>query len=48
MKKALFKFLNKVNKRLLPRLYKKDPSRLKPWERIILAYKYYILTRSLD
>ena len=48
MKKSIFRVLNKLNKAILPKLSGKDPSKLTKWEQGLLAYRYYILTRSLD
>ena len=48
MKKTLFKTLNKINKEVLPKLSKKDPSTLTKWEQALTAYRYYVLTQSLD
>jgi hypothetical protein len=47
MKKALFRILVKLNKLILPSLYKKDPMRLTNLEKILLGYKYWVLTNSL-
>lgn len=47
MKKALFKILVKLNKLLLPSLYKKDPMKLSTLEKGILGYRYWALTNSL-
>nr|WP_199156581.1 hypothetical protein [Pedobacter sp. ASV2] len=48
MKKALFKALVKVNKIILPSLYKKDPSKLSTLQKAILGYRYWVLTNALD
>lgn len=48
MRKTIFRVLNKLNKAVLPKLSGKDPNKLSKWEQGILAYRYYILTRSLD
>ncbi len=48
MKKAFFKLLNKVNKAALPKLSDKDPATLSKWQQGLLAYRYYVLTQSLD
>ncbi|ACU04068.1 MULTISPECIES: hypothetical protein [Pedobacter] len=47
MKKQLFKILVKLNKVLLPSLYKKDPMKLSTVQKAILGYKYWTLTNSL-
>ncbi|WP_165384656.1 hypothetical protein [Sphingobacterium corticibacterium] len=48
MTKSIFRLLNKLNRSILPKLSGKDPSKLTKWEQAILAYRYYVLTRSLD
>ncbi|WP_316810165.1 hypothetical protein [Pedobacter heparinus] len=47
MKKQFFKILVKLNKVLLPSLYKKDPMKLTNVQKAILGYKYWTLTNSL-
>lgn len=47
MKKQFFKILVKLNKVLLPSLYKKDPMKLSNVQKAILGYKYWTLTNSL-
>ncbi|WP_182995400.1 hypothetical protein [Pelobium manganitolerans] len=45
--KALFKLLNRLNKMVLPSLYRKDPNRLTKFEKVLTAYRYWVLTNSL-
>lgn len=47
MKRSLFKILSKINKMILPSLYKKDPMKLTNIEKAILGYKYWVVTNSL-
>ena len=47
MKKQLFKILVRLNKVLLPSLYKKDPMKLTTLQKAILGYRYWALTNSL-
>lgn len=47
MKAWLFKILAKVNKVVLPSLYKKDPMKLSNLQKAILGYRYWVLTNSL-
>jgi hypothetical protein len=47
MTRGLFKLLVKVNKLILPSLYKKDPMKLSNLEKIVLGYKYWAVTNSL-
>jgi len=46
-KKILFQFLAKLNKLLLPSLYKKDMKKLKKVEMLIIAYRYWVTKNSL-
>lgn len=48
MKKLLFKILAKINKLILPSLYKKDPMKLTNVQKAILGYKYWVVTNSLS
>ncbi|WP_426329619.1 hypothetical protein [Pedobacter sp. R-06] len=48
MKKGLFKILVKINKVLLPSLYKKDPNKLTAFQKAVLGYRYWVLTNALD
>ncbi len=46
-KKVLFRFLAKLNKLILPSLYKKDMKKLKRVEMLIIAYRYWVTKNSL-
>ncbi|TCO25071.1 hypothetical protein EV200_104106 [Pedobacter psychrotolerans] len=48
MKKQVFKVLAKLNKVVLPSLYKKDPNKLNTFQKAILGYRYWVLTKALD
>ena len=48
MKKSFFRWLNKVNKAVLPKLSNKDPNKLTKIKKGILAYRYFVLVNSLD
>jgi hypothetical protein len=48
MKKKFFQLLNKVNKLILPSLYKKDPSKLTKFEQALTGYRYWVLLKALD
>ncbi|MCJ0743384.1 hypothetical protein [Pedobacter montanisoli] len=47
MKKIAFGMLNQLNKLLLPSLFKKDPNRLKGYEKAILGFRYWVLINYL-
>ena len=46
-KKILFRFLAKLNKVILPSLYKKDMKKLKKVEMLIIAYRYWVTKNAL-
>lgn len=48
MKIKFFKFLNKLNKALLPKYGNRDPLKLKKYQQAIIAYRYFILMRALE
>lgn len=48
MKKELFKVLAKINKVILPSLYKKDPNKLTNFQKAILGYRYWVTTNAID
>ena len=46
-RKLFFKILAKVNKLIMPSLYKKDIGKLKSYEKVILGYRYWVTKNSL-
>ena len=46
-RKLFFKILAKVNKLIIPSLYKKDIGNLKSYEKVILGYRYWVTKNSL-
>ncbi len=48
MKKSLFKLLNRINKKILPKYSQQDPSKLSKIQQAIVAYRYYVLIHSLE
>ena len=48
MKKRLFKLLNELNKVILPKYSRQDPSTLSKVQQAVVAYRYYVLVNSLD
>ncbi len=48
MKKGFFKFLNKINQKILPKYSKEDPSKLSKLQQAVVAYRYYVLIQSMD
>ena len=46
-KKYIFKSLAILNKLIIPKLYKKDITKLKNYEKIILGYRYWVTKNSL-
>ncbi|MDM1292817.1 hypothetical protein HX021_00720 [Sphingobacterium sp. N143] len=47
MKRQFFQFLNRLNKAVLPKYGKKDPTKLKKYQQAIIAYRYFILIHAL-
>jgi len=48
MKKSFFKTLAKVNKSLLPSLGKLDMNKLSKFDKLLIAYKYWVTTNALE
>ena len=46
-KKYIFKSLAILNKLIIPKLYKKDITKLKNYEKIVLGYRYWVTKNSL-
>ncbi len=46
--KSVYKFLNSINKKILPSLYKRDLNKLSKLEKAITGYRYWVLLKSLD
>ena len=48
MKKSLFQFLALLNRLLLPRMSKRDLTKLKKWEKAIVAWRYYVTIHAIE
>jgi len=46
-KKYIFRSLAVINKLIMPKLYKKDITKLKNHEKVILGYRYWVTKNSL-
>ena len=46
-KESIFKALAVMNKLIMPKLHKKDISKLKNYEKVILGYRYWVTKNSL-
>ena len=46
-KNYIFKFLSIINKLILPSLIRKDLSKLKGYEKLILGYRYWVTKNCL-
>jgi len=46
-KKYIFRGLAMINKLIMPKLYKKDITKLKSYEKVILGYRYWVTKNSL-
>jgi hypothetical protein len=47
MKRSMFKFLASVNRILLPRMSKKDLTKLSKAEKAIVAWRYWVTINAL-
>jgi hypothetical protein len=47
MKRAFFKLLVKLNNIILPSYYQHDPLKLSTFQKAVLGYRYWVLTKSL-
>jgi len=47
MKKAFFKTLLRINNAILPKFSGKDPMTLSKFQKMILAFRYWVLTNAL-
>lgn len=48
MKKSMFQVLAFLNRVFLPRMSKKDLTRLKKWEKAIVAWRYYVTIHAIE
>ena len=46
-KRYIFKAIAVMNKLIMPKLYKKDITKLKNYEKVILGYRYWVTRNSL-
>ena len=46
-KKYTFRGLAVINKLIMPKLYKKDITKFKNYEKVILGYRYWVTKNSL-
>jgi len=46
-KKYIFRILAAMNTLIMPKLYKKDITKLKNYEKVILGYRYWVTKNSL-
>ena len=46
-KKYIFKGLAVMNNLIMPKLYRKDITKLKNYEKVILGYRYWVTKNSL-
>lgn len=47
MKKMLFRFLARLNRLLLPKMWGKDLGRLTPLQKAIVGWRYYVTRNAL-
>lgn len=48
LRKAFFKTLASINKVALPRMSKKDLTRLTTFQKAIVAFRYWVTTNAID
>lgn len=48
MRKFFFKLLAALNKAFLPSYGKRDLARLSKWNKVIVAYRYWVTINTLD
>lgn len=48
MKKFLFKFLALINRAILPRMSKRDISRLTKMQKAIVAWRYWVTINAIE
>ncbi len=48
LQKRLFKILAKINRVILPRLSKRDLTKLSKIDKALVAYRYWVTTHALD
>ena len=46
-RKYIFRSLALINRFIIPKLYKKDITKLKNYEKVILGYRYWVTKNSL-
>ncbi|WKV13861.1 hypothetical protein [Marivirga harenae] len=47
MKQSFFNVLARINKVVLPSMAKKDLTKLKKWEKAVVAFRYIVTKNSL-
>ncbi|MEM9022687.1 MAG: hypothetical protein AAGB22_03035 [Bacteroidota bacterium] len=47
MKKAVFRMLARINRALLPSYIYRDLTRLSTWDKLLIAYRYWVTIRAL-
>lgn len=47
-KKYFFKLLARINKVVMPRLSRRDITRLSKFEKALVAYRYWVTINALD
>ena len=48
LQKRLFKILARINKVILPRVSKRDLTKLSKIDKALVAYRYWVTTHALD
>ena len=48
LQKRLFKILARINRVILPRMSKRDLTKLSKIDKALVAYRYWVTTHALD
>lgn len=48
MRKSFFRTLAVINRAVLPKLWNKDLLRLSKWQKLLVAYRYWVTRNVLD
>ena len=48
VKKSLFKILARINKVIVPRYSQRDISKLSKFDKVLVAYRYWVTVNALE
>ena len=47
MRKILFRSIARLNRMVLPRMWHRDLQRLSPWQKAVVAWRYWVTRNAL-